>query len=751
MHPVRCATAATVFVADACRLKALMTAPESSPTETSVPSPAASPAPAPSSAAPTPPKAAPETPVESAAAVVDAAPSAFALLGLAPEIVSTLTALGYEEPTPIQKAAIPPLLAGRDVLGQAATGTGKTAAFALPLLQRVTEFTPEANRPLALVLVPTRELAMQVAEAIHKYGKERRLSVLPIFGGQSYTQQFRGLDRGVSVVVATPGRARDHLDRGSMKLDNVRCVVLDEADEMLDMGFADDLDALLAGLPKDHQTALFSATLPPRVLAIAEGRMRDPLRIEIARERTAPGETPRVKQTAYLVSRAYKPAALGRVLDLETPSSAIVFCRTRVEVDELTEAMNARGYRAESLHGGFQQDQRDRVMGRFRSGKIDLLVATDVAARGLDIDHVSHVVNYDVPSEPETYVHRIGRTGRAGREGTAITLVEPRENRLLRNIEFATRQRIALETIPTVADLRRRRLELTRAALREAVLAGDLQAYRGVVDELASEFDVLDLAAAAVKMAHLAGRDEEAAAVDEQDIPAPRPPRTGPPPGNQGRGPYREQNRFNQGPPQGGPNFEDRRGPGGYGNQGGYGERRGPGGFNRDERGPEFQRPDAPGGFPRPEGRPEGRPERPNRPEGHGAFGRPFNPADSGEFVTDVPAAGPGPGPREGGFDPGERRGPPRGKRFEGPPGSRLDAVKVFIGAGRMAMLRPGDLVGAITNETGLGAEVIGSIQIADRFSLVEVRAEHADQIIQALRATKLRGLKVPVRRDRES
>ena len=720
---MRCATAASVFVADACRLKAHMTAPETSPKD---------PFAAAATAAITPPIAPPAPPVAAESVpTAAAAPSAFALLGLAAEFVATLTALGYEEPTPIQTAAIPPFLAGRDVLGQAATGTGKTAAFALPMLQRITEFTPESNRPLALILVPTRELAMQVAEAVHKYGKERRLSVLPIFGGQSYTQQFRGLDRGVHVVVATPGRARDHLDRGSMKLDNVRCVVLDDADEMLDMGFAEDLDALLAGLPKDHQTALFSATLPPRVMAIAEGRMRDPVRIEIARERTAPGETPRVKQTAYLVSRAYKPAALGRVLDLETPSSAIIFCRTRVEVDELTEAMNARGYRAESLHGGFQQDQRDRVMGRFRTGKVDLLVATDVAARGLDIQHVSHVVNYDVPSEPETYVHRIGRTGRAGREGTAITLVEPRENRLLRNIEFATRQRIVLETIPTVADLRRRRLELTRAALREAVLAGDLQSYKGVVDELASEFDVLDLAAAAVKMAHLAGRDEEAALVDEQDIPAPRAPRSGPPPGNQGRGPYREQNRFNQGPPQGGPNFEDRR------SHGGYGERRGPGGFNRDERGPESQRPESPGGF--------------NRPEGHGAFGRPFNPADSGEFVPDVPGAGPGPGPREGGFDPGERRGPPRGKRFEGPPGSRLDAVKVFIGAGRMAMLRPGDLVGAITNETGLGNEVIGSIQIADRFSLVEVRAEHADQIIQALRATKLRGLKVPVRRDRES
>jgi ATP-dependent RNA helicase DeaD len=452
-------------------------------------------------------------------------PSAFAALGLAPELATTLTALGYEEPTPIQREAIPPLLAGRDLLGQAATGTGKTAAFALPLLARALDVEPRKNQPTALVLVPTRELAMQVAEAIHRYGKAQHATVLPIYGGQPIGQQLRVLDRGVGVVVATPGRALDHLNRGSLILDAVRYVVLDEADEMLDMGFAEDIEAILRAVPGPHQTALFSATLPPRILAIAKHHLKDPVRIAIERERHAVGELPRVRQVAYVVPPVHKLTALGRVLDMEQPTSAIVFCRTRVEVDELTEAMNARGYRAEALHGGFEQEQRDRVMKRFRTGKTDLLVATDVAARGLDIEHVSHVVNFGVPSDPDDYVHRIGRTGRAGREGVAITFLAPREHRLLKNIQHATGQKIEIETIPTVADLRNRRLELTRATLREAVLAGDFEAFRGIVEELGNELDPLDVAAAAVKLVHEATHAASGGEADEKDIEIVPPPR----------------------------------------------------------------------------------------------------------------------------------------------------------------------------------------------------------------------------------
>jgi ATP-dependent RNA helicase DeaD len=435
----------------------------------------------------------------------DNARAGFASLGLSGPLVAAVAALGYEEPTAIQREAIPILLAGRDVLGQAATGTGKTAAFALPLLQRISEEPAARGRTTALVLVPTRELAMQVAEAVHKYGRSLNVHVAPLFGGAPMDQQVRALKRGVEAAVATPGRALDHIRRGNLKLSALRFLVLDEADEMLDMGFAEDLEAILAATPATRQTALFSATLPSRIVSIAERHMKDPVRVTIAREKPAPGKLPRLRQVAYVVPRAQKPAALARVLEMENPVSAIVFCRTRLEVDELTETLNAHGYRGEALHGGMAQRERDRVMRLFRSGKADLLVATDVAARGLDIAHVSHVVNYDVPSAPEGYLHRVGRTGRVGRAGVAITLAEPREQRQLRNIEAFTKQKISIATVPTPTDLHARRLDRTREALREKILAREFDDVRAVVESLAGEFDVVDIAAAAVKMVHGAG------------------------------------------------------------------------------------------------------------------------------------------------------------------------------------------------------------------------------------------------------
>ncbi|MDQ1290121.1 MAG: ATP-dependent helicase DeaD [Actinomycetota bacterium] len=462
----------------------------------------------------------------------------FAGLGLRPELLHTLVALGYEEPTPIQARAIPPLLAGHDLLGQAATGTGKTAAFALPALQLVGAATAAdraarardresrdresrgkaprdqaASGPGVLVLVPTRELAIQVSQAVHRYGRELEAGVLPIYGGQPIHHQIRELRRGVDVVVATPGRALDHLERGTLTLDTVRLVVLDEADEMLDMGFAEDIESILTRAPEQRQTVLFSATLPPRIGRIAGEYLKDPVRIEIEREAPTAGETPKVRQTAYLVQRAHKPAVLGRLLDVESPGAALVFCRTREEVDEVAETLNGRGYRAEALHGGMSQEQRDRVMNRLRSQTTELVVATDVAARGLDVDHLTHVVNYTVPAAVEPYVHRIGRVGRAGREGVAITLVEPREHRMLKSIERVTRQKITVAQVPTVADLRARRLELTRASLHESLLQDDLEPFRVVVESLADEFDLMEIALAAVRLAHAAtttGADDDA-------------------------------------------------------------------------------------------------------------------------------------------------------------------------------------------------------------------------------------------------
>ncbi|MBM3985348.1 MAG: DEAD/DEAH box helicase, partial [Planctomycetes bacterium] len=392
-----------------------------------------------------------------------ATPAGFAALGLSEALVEAVTSLGYEEPTAVQGQAIPAMLTGRDLVAQAATGTGKTAAFALPILQRLADAGPARHRTRALVLVPTRELAIQVSEAVHRYARGTTVTVVPVYGGAPMPLQVRALKRGADVVVATPGRALDHLRRKTLDLSHVAVLVLDEADEMLDMGFADELDALLAATPAERQTALFSATMPAHIEAIARKHLREPQRLAVAREKPAAGKLPKVRQVAYVVRRAQKADALGRVLDVEAPASALVFCRTRVEVDGLVETLNARGYRALALHGGLAQRQRDAVMGRFRDAKADLLVATDVAARGLDIRHLSHVVNFDLPSSSEAYVHRVGRTGRAGAEGTAITFVEPREHHLLRVIEKVTGQRVEIAPIPSVADLRARRGEQLRA------------------------------------------------------------------------------------------------------------------------------------------------------------------------------------------------------------------------------------------------------------------------------------------------
>ena len=439
-------------------------------------------------------------------------PTGFAALGLRPEILKVLSSLGYEEPTPIQRETIPRLLTGRDLLGQAATGTGKTAAFALPVLNVIE--SGRAAITAALVLVPTRELAMQVSEAVFKYGSGLAVKTLPVYGGQPIRRQLRALQRGVHVVVATPGRAIDHIRRGSLALDAIRTVILDEADEMLDMGFAEDIEEILEATPSTRQTVLFSATLPPRIHALAKRYQRDPERVQIGGGGTVL-EPSLTRQTVYFVERSHKPSALGRLLDIEAPNSALVFCRTRTEVNELTEKMTDRGYRAEALHGGMDQTQRDRVMARLRDGTAELLIATDVAARGLDIDTLSHVFNYEVPSAPEIYVHRIGRVGRAGREGIAITLAEPRQRRLLKNIEKLTRQTIDVRTVPSVADLRARQVESTVAAIREALAADDLEDFSAVLHDLANEASNRTVALAAVKLVH----EGRGAVLDEVEIP----------------------------------------------------------------------------------------------------------------------------------------------------------------------------------------------------------------------------------------
>ncbi|HEU5011371.1 MAG TPA: DEAD/DEAH box helicase [Roseiflexaceae bacterium] len=428
----------------------------------------------------------------------------FETLGLQDTILRAISELGYEEPTPIQAKTIARLLNGADVIAQAQTGTGKTAAFALPIIERM----DTAQRlPQALVLTPTRELAVQVAEAFHSYGKYAGVTVLPVYGGQPIDRQLRVLNRGVHVVVGTPGRLLDHIERGTLQLDHVRTVVLDEADEMLAMGFVEDIEAILKETPAERQTALFSATMPGPIATLARRYMRDPQRITVEATQMT---VPQIRQVYYEVGARDKFEVLCRVLDFEQPTSSIIFCRTKSEVDSLGERLIARAFPAETLHGDLSQPQRDRVMGRFRSGQVELLVATDVAARGLDIEHVSHVINYDLPVDPEVYVHRIGRTGRAGRTGSAITLVTPRERRMLRAIERIAGAPIQRVRLPTIADVIARRRESFKETLRETIEQGNLDQYQILAEELGEEYGPTDLAAAAFKLLLGEPQDESA-------------------------------------------------------------------------------------------------------------------------------------------------------------------------------------------------------------------------------------------------
>jgi ATP-dependent RNA helicase DeaD len=427
-----------------------------------------------------------------AAAALAPADDTFAALGLSGPALAALAEIGYESPSPIQAATIPALLAGDDVLGQAQTGTGKTAAFALPLLSRI----DLAQRdPQALVMVPTRELAIQVAEAFQKYAARLPgFHVLPIYGGQSYTPQLQALKRGAHVVVGTPGRIIDHLERGTLSLAGIRLVVLDEADEMLQMGFVDAIEAILARTPPERQTALFSATMAAPIRRIAQRHMRNPREITI-RGRTSTAAS--IRQRYWLVSGLHKLDALTRILEVEPFDAMLVFARTKQATVELADRLQARGFAAAALNGDMLQAQRERTVAQLKAGEFDILVATDVAARGLDVERIDHVVNFDIPYDAESYIHRIGRTGRAGRKGDAILFVAPRERNLLRIIERATRQPIEAMSLPTVEDVNARRSARFATRITAAIAEGQAVGYRRMIEEYvkASGADPLDVAA----------------------------------------------------------------------------------------------------------------------------------------------------------------------------------------------------------------------------------------------------------------
>jgi ATP-dependent RNA helicase DeaD len=435
--------------------------------------------------------------------------SNFQDLNLCREVLEALSEMGFEEPTPIQKAAIPPAMEGNDIIGQAQTGTGKTVAFGIPIIERFRK----SRTPYALILAPTRELAVQTAQELNRLGRGKGAVSVPIYGGQSIERQNRALRKGVDIVVGTPGRVIDHIQRKTLSLKNIKILVLDEADEMLNMGFIEDIERILREIPRDRQTMLFSATMPKGILRIASRYMKAPIRVSVDTEKIIVSN---IRQVFYEVREEDKIKALTRIIDVEDPALALVFCHTKREVDEVSSKLQQMGYYAGAIHGDYTQSHRDKVMERFKRGDIDILVATDVAARGLDISDVSHVFNYSIPQNPDNYIHRIGRTGRAGRSGIAITFVTPREYRNLRTIERSAGTKITKASLPTKEDLRKAHREEIISEICSIINNQEHLNYSQLVDELSERFSLHEIAAAALGVAF--------SSIEEDDILDPEKP-----------------------------------------------------------------------------------------------------------------------------------------------------------------------------------------------------------------------------------
>ncbi|PYE52376.1 DEAD/DEAH box helicase [Paenibacillus barcinonensis] len=502
----------------------------------------------------------------------------FSDFNLEPLVLQAITELGFEEATPIQSKSIPIALEGKDLIGQAQTGTGKTAAFGIPLISKISK-TDEKIR--ALIMAPTRELAIQVAEEIEKLTRFKGLRSLPIYGGQDIVRQIRALKRKPQIIIGTPGRLLDHINRKTIKLDDVQTVVLDEADEMLDMGFMEDIQSILKQVPDDRQTMLFSATMPPNIQKLAQQFLNNPEHVSVIPKQVS---APLIDQAYIEVPERQKFEALSRLLDMESPELAIVFGRTKRRVDELAEALQKRGYSADGLHGDLSQNQRDTVMRKFRDGSIDVLVATDVAARGLDVSGVTHVVNFDLPQDPESYVHRIGRTGRAGKEGAAWSFVTPREIDHLHFIERVTRHRIPRKPLPTMAEAVEGKQRVTAERLLEIVQSGELNEYKGIAIQMLEQYDSVQLLSAALKLLTGDKKDAQVDLTPEDPI---RAKRRRPDVRSGGRKPSGYNGNRSSG--SGGGYNRDRNsssgGRGGYNrdrNSGGTGSREG--GYNRDRK-----------------------------------------------------------------------------------------------------------------------------------------------------------------------
>jgi ATP-dependent RNA helicase DeaD len=601
----------------------------------------------------------------------------FSELGLSEPVLAAVSAVGYESPSPIQAQTIPVLLSGADVLGQAQTGTGKTAAFALPVLSRI---DLKGKTPQALVLVPTRELAIQVAEAFQRYATQLQgFHVLPIYGGQSYTPQLKGLKRGAHVVVGTPGRVMDHMKSGALQLASLRFIVLDEGDEMLQMGFVDDIEWILEQSPTERQIALFSATMPAAIKRIAHKHMRAPTEITIQNRAST---APKIRQRYWLVSGMHKLDALTRVLEVTRFDAMLVFVRTKFETTELAERLEARGFGAAPLNGDIPQQQRERTVARLKAGQLDILVATDVAARGLDVERISHVVNYDIPYDSETYVHRIGRTGRAGRSGEAILFVAPRERNMLRIIERVTRQKIEQMTMPSAADVNEQRVQKFKERIVNAVQSGQGEAFRELIAGVESEQSIPAVEIAAALASLLQGatpfllQQKESAASRE----------------GAGSGAWSDSvANDDAGRAANDDRKQDR--------------------ARTERRSREHH--DAP-----PRERSAGHPR-----DHHDASAR---------ELDDAP-------PREHNDEPAREHGSRR-PRGEGPP---MESFRIEVG--HVHGVQPGNIVGAIANEAGLDGKHIGHIDIREDHSFVDLPEGMPKEIFRSLKKVRVRGTELRI------
>ena len=558
-------------------------------------------------------------------------------LNLSDAILRAVTDMGFEAASPIQAQAIPAQLEGRDMIGQAQTGTGKTAAFGIPLLQKI---DPENKKLQAIVLLPTRELAIQVAEEIRRLAKFMHgIKVLPVYGGQDIVRQIRSLKDGVQVVIGTPGRVMDHMRRKTIRVDHVHTAVLDEADEMLNMGFLEDMETILSQLPQTRQTVMFSATMPPAIADIARKFLQDPVMVRVVKKELT---VPKVTQYYYEVKPKNKVEVLCRLLDLYSPKLSVVFCNTKKGVDELVLALQGRGYFAEGLHGDLKQEQRDRVMNGFRNGRTEVLVATDVAARGIDVDDVEAVFNYDIPQDDEYYVHRIGRTGRAGREGKAFSLVVGKEVYKLRDIQRYCKTKIIPQAIPSLDDITDIKVEKTMDQVRDMLENCDLSQMVNIIEQklIEEDYTALDLAAALLKMNM--GEDNE----DIID------------------------------------NFEPARSLDDLDRYSRSGRRYGRDGSGRD------------GNF------------RNSRSRRRGAVDR----AAVDYVIGD-------------------------------------DMARLFVNIGRNQNVNPGDILGAIAGESGIPGRVVGSIDMYDGYTFVEVPRRYSDQVLKAMENAKIKGKKVRIER----